>query len=84
MNKLLLMLFVVMLGSYTDIVLSKPEKCTDSELGTINWEPYYNDIINMSEEEFKKKYTQFTLGSLGKRLYRMELRNAKTWAVKCE
>jgi hypothetical protein len=66
------------------IVKSKPQKCTDSELGTINWEPYYNDILNMSEEEFKKKYTQFTLGSLGKRLYRMELRNAKTWAEKCE
>jgi hypothetical protein len=84
MNKILLILFVVVLGSYTNIVLSKPKKCTDSELGTINWEPYYNDILNMSEEEFKKKYTQFTLGSLGKRLYRMELRNAKTWAEKCE
>jgi hypothetical protein len=83
MNKLLLMLFVVMLGSYTNVVISKPEKCTDSELGIINWEPYYNDILNMSEEEFKKKYNQFTLGSLGKRLYRMELRNAKTWAEKC-
>ena len=56
MNKLFLILFFVMLGSYTNVVISKPEKCIDSELGTINWEPYYNDILNLSEEEFKKKY----------------------------
>ena len=84
MNKLLPILFVIVLSGYTDIVKSEPEECVDSELGLINWEPYYNDILKMSEKEFKKKYSQFSLGSLGKRLYRMELSNAKTWAEKCE